>query len=160
MIRRSVTGDQDWIRRLAAEVYADLGDYGAILPSWLGHPGVLAYVDSCNNTGVRRGFVLLGFYEPRDDRPGIGAAYVADLLAIAVEPRFQGQGIGKRLLTYAIHIAELAARSNRVSEIRLTVADGNRVGKRLYLKTGFEILDEDHGAYDGGQRAIRMVRRI
>ena len=55
MIRRCVTADHEWIRRLAAEVYAELGDYGAILPSWLDHPGVLAYVDCCDETGVRRG---------------------------------------------------------------------------------------------------------
>lgn len=140
---------------LAAEVYADLGDYGTILPSWLGHPGVLAYVDCCDETGARRGFVLLGFYEPREH-----SAYVADLLAIAVEPGCQGQGIGKRLLGYVIHVAELAGKHNQVSEIRLTVADGNQAGQTLYRKTGFRILDEDHGAYDGGQRAIRMVRPV
>jgi hypothetical protein len=25
---------------------------------------------------------------------------------------------------------------------------------------GFEVLDEHHGTYDGGQRAVRMVRRL
>jgi ribosomal protein S18 acetylase RimI-like enzyme len=156
VIRRSVPADYAWIRDLAAEAYEDLGDYGTIIPSWLDHPGVLAYLDACDRTGRRRGFVLLGFYEP-SDRSG---DYVADLLALAVHSDHRRQGVGRGLLRYAIHVAELAGRHNEVGEIRLTVADGNTAGQRLYLDNGFRVLDEDHGCYDGGQRAIRMSRPL
>lgn len=146
---------------VAAQVYSDLGDYGRIIPSWLDHPGVLAYVDVAD---ALRGFVLLGFYEPSEPlEPGTepaSDAYVADLLALAVAPHFQRQGIGRQLLGHAIHVAELASRHGRVSELRLTVADGNQVGLRLYQQAGFRVLDEDHGSYDGGQRAIRMARPL
>jgi ribosomal protein S18 acetylase RimI-like enzyme len=151
------------MRRVSAEVYADLGDYGLIIPSWLDHPGVLSYVDL---ETTRRGFVLLGFYEPTTGTAGTalpgasGEAYVADLLALAVDPPAQRQGVGRRLLGHAIAVAELASRHGRVSELRLTVAEGNAVGLRLYQQTGFQVLDEDHGSYDGGQRAIRMVRAL
>lgn len=155
MIRRSAPAEHGWIRDLAAEVYADLGDYGSIIPAWLDHPGVLSYVDASDDTGERRGFALLGFYEPEESGP-----YVADLLALAVEERFRRQGIGRGLLAYAIRVAELASRTSAVGEIRLTVADDNLVGQRLYRAHGFRVLSEDHGFYDGGQRAIRMARTL
>lgn len=139
---------------MAAEVYGTLGDYGTIIPSWLSHPGVLAYVDE--HRGELRGFILLGFYEPTDGRDG----YIADLLAIAVAPSHQGNGIGRKLLHHAIELARLAGRQNPVREIRLTVADSNSVGRHLYASSGFRVLDENHGAYDGGQRAIRMARPL
>jgi ribosomal protein S18 acetylase RimI-like enzyme len=154
VIRRALPGDHPWIQRVAADVYCDLGDYGAIIPSWLEHPGVLAYIEESG--GQPRGFILLGFYEPPGDRGG----YVADLLAIAVSPDHQGNGIGRALLDYAIHLARLAGRQNPVREIRLTVADSNDVGRHLYTSSGFRILDENHGSYDGGQRAIRMARSL
>ena len=156
MIRRSTGDDHTWIERVAAQVYGELGDYGRIIGTWLDHPGVLGYVDE-TPAGKLRGFSLLGFYEP-PERDAVD--YVADLLAIAVEPAFQRQGVGRELLKYAIHIARLAGRQNRVREIRLTVADDNSVGRKLYLASGFQVLDEDHGSYDGGQRAIRMARPL
>jgi len=153
VIRRATPGDHAWITQLAADVYIDLGDYGQIIPSWLLHPGVLAYLDE--GPDDQRGFILLGFYEPsRED------CCVADLLAIAVSPREQRRGIGRRLLRYAIDLAELIGAKNSVTEIRLTVAETNRAGRRLFGSAGFSILDADHGLYDGGQRAIRMTRPL
>jgi len=140
---------------LAAGVYEDLGDYGKIIPSWLVHPGVLAYLDGDGAPAPRKGFILLGFYEPRGE-----GATVADLLAIAVEPTMQRLGVGRGLLRYAIELATLIGSNNGVGEIRLTVADSNVAGRRLFRSAGFSILNDDHGLYDGGQRAIRMTRRL
>lgn len=144
---------------MAADVYRALGDYWTIIGSWLDHPGVLAYLDEVGegDRKVARGFILVGFYEPADAPPG---ASIADLLAIAVVREHQRQGIGRRLLDHAIHLAELAAQSRDVPEIRLTVADTNLGGQALFTRAGFVVLDEDHGHYDGGQRAIRMSRRL
>ena len=142
-------------------MYRELGDYGTIIRSWLGHPGVLTYVEeppaSVEGDAVRRGFTLLGFYEPADIAPG---RYVADLLAIAVDRQHQRQGVGSTLLDHAIHLAGLAADGGRVPEIRLTVADTNVVGRRFFAAFGFTVLDDNHGHYDGGQRAIRMTRAL
>ncbi len=154
VIRRCDITDHAWITEVSAAVYGELGDYGTIIPAWLDHPGVLAYVDEEEQ---RRGFIILGFYEIND---GTRDRCVADLLAIAVEPQFQRQGIGRRLLDFAIRIACAAGPQNNVSEIRLTVPETNTVGRRLYTSNGFEVLDAEHGAYDGGQRAIRMSRRL
>lgn len=160
MIRRATSADHPWIRDTAADVYRPLGDYATIIPSWLEHTGVLAYVDEeeAASGRRRRGFILLGFYRPDERRRP--ALYVADLLAIAVAPRFQRRGLGRRLLRYAIHLALLAGREDRVTEMRLTVADTNQAGLRLFSEAGFRVLDEEHGSYEGGQRAIRMARPL
>jgi ribosomal protein S18 acetylase RimI-like enzyme len=157
MIRRSVAEDADWIRDVAAEVYADFGDYRRIIAAWMAHPGVLTFVEIDAATQLRQGFILIGFYEPPELRRG---QFVADLLAIAVAPAFQRHGVGTRLLTYAVEFATGAGARVPVSELRLTVADSNLGARRLFERNGFEILDENHGAYDGGQRAIRMRRQL
>lgn len=147
---------------MAADVYGELGDYGSIIRSWLAHPGVLTYLDEVRDgagrgAAISRGFTLLGFYEPSVGQSG---PYVADLLAIAVARPHQRSGVGTALLKHAIHLAGLATRAGRVVEMRLTVADTNQVGRRFFTSFGFRVLDEDHGFYDGGQRAIRMVRPL
>ena len=159
VIRRASLADHVWIADVAADVYGDLGDYGTIIRSWLGHPGVLTYLDEMRDglQTVARGFTLVGFYEPPGGEPG---ATVADLLAIAVDRPFQRHGIGKRLLEHAIHLAGLTRQGGRIDEIRLTVADSNHIGQRFFASFGFRVLDENHGHYDGGQRAIRMARRL
>jgi ribosomal protein S18 acetylase RimI-like enzyme len=158
MIRRSTAEDGDWIRDVAAEVYAPLGDYRTIIPSWLAQPGVLGFVYEDETAGgdPRRGFILLGFY----DLPQKDGAYIADLLAIAVAPAHQAKGVGKQLLEYAVELATLAGQRVPVPEMRLTVADTNTGAQRLFRRFGFENLDEHHGTYDEGQRAIRMRRRL
>jgi len=159
VIRRASVADHPWIADVAADVYGNLGDYGTIIRSWLGHPGVLTYLDEMRDGAavVARGFILLGFYEPPGGELG---SHIADLLAIAVDRPFQRGGIGSRLLEHAIHLAGLSRQGGRISEIRLTVADSNQVGQRFFASFGFRVLDEQHGHYDGGQRAIRMGRRL
>jgi ribosomal protein S18 acetylase RimI-like enzyme len=105
----------------------------------------------------RRGFTLLGFYEPIAAPPG---ARIADLLAIAVDREHQRQGLGKALLDHAVSVAAQAGRGAGVREIRLTVAETNAVARRFFSANGFAVLDEQHGHYDGGQRAIRMGRAL
>ena len=157
MIRQSVPDDADWIRTVAAEVYAPLGDYGVIIPSWMAHPGVLTFVECDDKEAHRRGFILIGFYVPNDMPRG---ALVADLLAIAVAAEHQRRGVGKILLTYAIDLARMAGERVPVPELRLTVADTNTRARKLFESFEFEVLDENHGSYDGGQRAIRMRHKL
>jgi ribosomal protein S18 acetylase RimI-like enzyme len=162
MIRRcDGQRDADWVRRTAAAVYAELGDYGKIIPSWMGHAGVMTFIETADEDAgeTRRGFILIGFYEPEPGDLSRGLL-VADLLAIAVAPEHQRRGVGRTLLAFAIDVATEASRQAPVREIRLTVADTNQAALALFRGAGFEVLDPNHGAYDGGQRAVRMRRRI
>ena len=155
MIRRANAADHAWMVDVGAEVYAPLGDYRAILPDWVAHPGVYGFI--AEDEGVPRGYILVGFYEPPDVAPG---AHAADLLAIAVDPPAQRAGVGSRLLAYAIDLASVTADHMKVVDIRLTVADSNLGARRFFERHGFEVIDAQHGAYDGGQTALRMRKRL
>jgi ribosomal protein S18 acetylase RimI-like enzyme len=131
------------------------------LPSWFLHPGVEVYVDidadlECEEGRVRS-FVLLGYFEPLSES---NKQLLVDLLAIAVVPNLQRQGLGRKLLVEAIGIASRAASGFSKADMRLTVSETNPVAQRLFSSEGFEILDPHHGTYDRGQRAIRMSRRL
>jgi len=155
VIRRAEAADHPWIIATGAEAYRDLGDYTRILPSWLEQPGVLAWIDH-DLQGRGRAFAMLGFYT---ETPIRNPEVVADLLALAVLPGFQRRGIGSRLLTHVIDVAERVAPSSRISALRLTVAESNVSAQRLYERAGFRVVD-DSASYDRGQRALRMARPL
>lgn len=155
MIRRAEVADHPWIIATGAEAYRDLGDYTRILPSWLEQPGVLAWIDH-DLTGHGRAFAMLGFYT---EAPNERNEVVADLLALAVLPAFQRRGIGNKLLTHVIEVAERVAPASRIAALRLTVAETNVGAQRLYERAGFRIVDGS-ATYDRGQRALRMARPL
>jgi ribosomal-protein-alanine N-acetyltransferase len=154
-IRRATAADASFVREVAVEVFAELGDYGRILPTWLVHDGVLTHV--AEDAGVPVGYTMLGFYTAGPTRQN---EYVADLLAIAVAPRAQGRGVGKQLLDHAIGQAALARRRMPVVELRLSVAEPNARARRLFAQFGFDFVEGEHGRYDGGQQALHMARPV
>jgi len=154
VIRVATTEDFAWIISVAEVVYRELGDYHAIMSSWLGYPGVVTHV--CDTAAGPAGFTLVGFYHPEEGP----AAYVADLLAIAVEGRHQRQGIGRRLLDHAIGLSRAGGPEGPAQEMRLSVAEHNQVGRRLFEAFGFRMADREQGHYDGGQRALRMAMAL
>lgn len=156
MIRRAEVQDHSWIVATGAEAYRELGDYTRILPSWLEQPGVLAWIEH-DSQGRGRGFAMLGFYTEDSGRGG--PHVIADLLALAVLPAYQGQGIGTRLLSHVIEVAERVGPSSQITHLRLTVAEDNLGAQRLYARNGFTIVDGS-ATYDRGQRALRMARSL
>ena len=93
--------------------------------------------------------------------PGRGPAtqqVVADLLALAVLPANQRQGIGNKLLEHVIEIAERVGPASSIAALRLTVAADNVDAQRLYVLR-FHVVDGG-ATYDRGQRALRMVRAL
>ncbi|HWO23507.1 MAG TPA: N-acetyltransferase [Kofleriaceae bacterium] len=158
MIRRAELADHPWIIATGAEAYLDLGDYTRILPSWLEQPGVLAWIDY-DVHGRGRGFAMLGFYLDEQAATASSSQVVADLLALAVLPSFQGRGIGTRLLHHVIEVAERVAPSSHISALRLTVAETNTGAQRLYARHGFRVIDGS-ATYDRGQKALRMARSL
>jgi ribosomal protein S18 acetylase RimI-like enzyme len=159
MIRRAEVTDHPWIVATGAEAYHDLGDYTRILPSWLDQPGVLAWIDA-DMQGRGRGFAMLGFYmEDPTGQGGSATQVVADLLALAVLPSQQNRGIGSKLLTHVIEVAERVAPSSNIASLRLTVAETNTGAQRMYARAGFRMVDGS-ATYDRGQRALRMARPL
>jgi ribosomal-protein-alanine N-acetyltransferase len=117
------------------------------------HPAVMTFI--AEEDGKPVGFTMLGLYVPDRTR-----GYVADLLAIAVAPTAQGRGLGKQLLDHVLVTAGTLGKRMPVQEIRLDVADTNTRGRRLFESRGFELAKEDHGTYQGGQRALRMRKAL
>jgi ribosomal protein S18 acetylase RimI-like enzyme len=152
-IRPGSIRDEHFVRRLSSRVFSVYGDYGTLLPEWMVHPAVMTYIGE--ESGGPVGFTMLGLYVPDRTR-----GYVADLLAIAVEPTAQGHGVGKQLLDHALATARTLGKHMPVKEIRLDVADTNTRGRALFESRGFELADEDHGYYQGGQRALRMRKKL
>jgi ribosomal protein S18 acetylase RimI-like enzyme len=153
-IRRAELADHPWIVATGAEAYRDLGDYTRILPSWLEQPGVLAWIEQ-DGQARGRGFAMLGFYTEDARAPVV----IADLLALAVLPSFQGHGIGTKLLEHVIEVAERVAPTSQITHLRLTVAEDNIGAQRLYGRHQFSIVDGS-ATYDRGQRALRMARPL
>jgi len=99
---------------------------------------------------------MLGFYL---ETPNPNAEVVADLLALAVLPAFQRRGLGTKLLTHVIEVAERVAPASRITALRLTVAETNTAAQRLYARAGFRVINGS-ATYDRGQRALRMARPL
>ncbi len=81
----------------------------------------------------------------------------AELLSIAVEPRHQGRGVGRHLLS--AHFSRLAAQG--VREVFLEVEQGNMPAVQLYERFGFATVGERVGYYPkkDGSRATALVMR-
>lgn len=161
-LRRGGAGDADFVREVAVQVFAQFGDYGRILPTWLVHDGVLTHVAeqlAAEEAARPVGFTMLGFY-PSVPGPTEGDEFVADLLAIAVAPPAQGRGVGRRLLEHAIAQVQAAARRLPIRELRLSVADTNMRARRLFQQFHFRLVHGDHGFYDGGQLALHLARPL
>jgi ribosomal protein S18 acetylase RimI-like enzyme len=61
--------------------------------------------------------------------------HVATLLALAVDGRRQRQGIGRKLVA---HLLDFARSLGHITQVQLTVNDGNAKAERLYDAFGFE----------------------
>lgn len=86
------------------------------------------------------------------------AAYLFDeahLLNLCVDPRCQGQGIGRRLLR---HLLSEAAREKIVQTL-LEVRVSNHAAHRLYLAEGFEEIGQRPNYYPGpgGREDARVM---
>lgn len=146
-----MTSDEARLGALADEVFSLYGsDYGLMIPAYARDTRVITLV--CELDHVLVGFLQVGFLEPRVGRRGL----VADVLAVAVAPGYQGRGLGTALFERAFELLGPMLERGSVSSVQLTVAHTNVGGSQLFERLGFEMLDLDYGTYEGGQRAIRM----
>lgn len=152
-LRPARVADADFVRGLATRVFLAFGSYDEYLVEWLGTDGVRTEVAELD--GESAGFVMLVVC----DHPTSAYESLVDLLGIAVDPGFQGRGIGTALLSHALQLARDLPSSHPVTEVRLSVADGNSRAQRLFSRAGFRHRDVA-GVYPAGQRALGMVKRL
>ncbi|HAS6046587.1 TPA: GNAT family N-acetyltransferase [Vibrio vulnificus] len=74
------------------------------------------------------------------------------MLSLAVSPAYQGRGIAKQLVKYAL------ARQSHYQKIYLTVAPDNLPARAIYQSCGFEILTEEENYFDDGESRLVMCR--
>ena len=81
----------------------------------------------------------------------------ANLLLMAIHPKFQGQGLGYQLLEKSIELLK-----NHPVQIFLEVRESNKAAIGLYEKTGFHQIDLRRNYYptqEGGrENAVIMVK--
>ncbi len=82
-----------------------------------------------------------------------------DLVAIAVTPSLQLRGVGRRLLEHVEEQARAVA-AERPCRLTLTVAEDNLAARTLFERAGFSVIAEEAGRYQGGQRSVRMHKKL
>jgi ribosomal-protein-alanine N-acetyltransferase len=75
---------------------------------------------------------------------------------VAVRPGYQGQGIGRRLLTTVIKLFRLIGAVSATLEVRAS----NFQAQGLYTSLGFQMTGVSPGYYSDGETAIIMKKRI
>lgn len=146
-VRRGRPSDAEFIIGLGEAAFARFGEYGPIMESFLESAEVASYVAEAG--ALPTGFALL---DAPASHPGL-----ADLVAIAVDPRHRRKGVGRALLTQVIADREAIGRP---SLLLLTVAGDNDAAIALFRSEGFELVPGSAGRYAGGQESWRMVRPV
>ncbi|HLE19883.1 MAG TPA: GNAT family N-acetyltransferase [Vicinamibacteria bacterium] len=145
--------DRTFVRELALRVFTVYGSYDRYLVEWFDTEGVVTFLAEIDETLV--GMMMLMAYP----NPAKRTEAIADLLAIAVDPDFQSQGIGTELLQKAIKEAPLLDASIPIRELHLSVAGNNPRAQSLFSRHGFRY-SCDEGIYPAGQRALHMTRPL
>lgn len=154
-IEPALPGDVVHIRRIASAVFEQYGDYAKILPRFFSSQGVTSYVAKVGQEVV--GFVMLGFL-PWTGGDCNSDSWVADILALAVAPERQRQGIGCAMMSRTFELAQEMSDWRDVREIQLTCAKSNQAGAAFFAKWGFLVVESNHGSYSSGQPAMRLSR--
>lgn len=142
-------GHRGFIKRLSAEVFARFGDYETLLPGLLGLPWIRTSIAEV--AGEAAGFAMISLEDQ--------ALGEVDLVAIAVDPRRQSHGVGRRLLGHVEDETRRLVR-DRVAVVRLTVALDNPRALDLFLRSGYVVAGDDPGLYPRGQRSQQMRKAL
>lgn len=142
-VRNGTLADSDFVADLARRVFSSYGEYDRILPSCLDDPQFHTLVSDRNDRSA--GFCMLSIGD------GIG-----EVVAVAVDPLWQGRGIGREMMEAIIE----DARSMGIRLLVLKTATGNLPAQKLFRRIGFEESGRVAGYYEGGQTAMEMRKRL
>jgi ribosomal-protein-alanine N-acetyltransferase len=146
-IREARPADEAFVVDVGTAAFARFGDYAPILEGFLASPHVTCFI--AETAGDRAGFALL-------ELPP-AAEGLADLVAIAVDPRRRRAGIGRALLARTVAFCE---QRGETTLLLLTVADDNDAAIALFRSQGFSMVPGSPGYYAGGQRSRRMAKSL
>jgi ribosomal protein S18 acetylase RimI-like enzyme len=142
-IRNGASGDRDFVAELSRQVFSKYGDYERILPACLDDPQFHTLIGEHNDRSA--GFCMLSIGD------GIG-----EVVAVAVDPLWQGRGIGRALMQAIIE----DARGMGIRLLVLKTAIRNLPAQGLFRRIGFEETGRVVGYYACGQTAIGMRMRL
>jgi ribosomal-protein-alanine N-acetyltransferase len=109
----------------------------------IAEPDVLSLV-ACDGLGLA-GFAIMQFGDER-----------AHLLLLAVRPRCQRQGVGRRLMQWLFASARVAG----IAELSLEMRAGNAAARAFYRVLGFADAGLVSGYYRNRESAMRMLREL
>jgi len=156
-VREAQTKDGEHVRRLTASVFADFAMFQKLLPKFFATPGVTTYLAS--SAGEVVGFVMLGFLPWTGGRDGDNP-WIADILAIGVDPGHQRKGIGSALMHQALELVRLMEEWRELKEIQLTCDASNQGAVRFFEKHGLQVVQAKLGTFLSGQSAIRLTKKL
>lgn len=146
-IRIQMGGEQDasFIRELSQILFSEYGEYDNFLPSFLRHKEAHVWIATYGKKKI--GFIIAAPYE--------GELDTSEIVAVALEPKYQGKGIGKRLLEFALK----NLKESNTQAVIAHVAEGNNASLRLFLAKGFLPVSVKKAFYRS-QDAIMLVKKI
>lgn len=142
-IRNGTPVDWDFVADLARRVFSEYGEYDRILPTCLDDPQFHTLVSEWEDRPA--GFCMLSIGD------GIG-----EVVAVAVDPLWQGRGIGRQLMQAIVE----DARGTGLALLVLKTATRNLPAQGMFRRIGFEETGRVAGYYAGGQAAIGMRKRL
>jgi len=142
-IRNGTLLDRDFIADLARQVFFAYGEYDRILPTCLDDPQFHTLVSEQEDRTV--GFCMLSIGD------GVG-----EVVAVAVDPLWQGRGIGTQLMQAIVE----DARGMGLGLLVLKTATRNLPAQGMFRRIGFEETGRVAGYHAGGQTAIGMRKRL
>ena len=140
---------REFVAQLSGRVFSRFGNYESLLPSLMGRSEMLTVVAESRRIPV--GFAMLSL-------ENIDSGEL-DLTAIAVDPAHQSRGVGRALLKHAEVVARKLAPEGARPSVRLTVAEDNSRGRRLFEGLGYRAYGGTD-SYSGGQVAVSMRKRL
>lgn len=148
-IRPGRKSDACFIRRLTMEVFTIYGPYEEAVPKWFELDTTVTLISTLNEEPV--GFAMIGRLSNKWD-----LRRVTELLAIAVDPKSRGTGIGDML----VKEIEKRAAKLRIKRIFLHTAVNNRPARGLFTKHGYRPCEIKRNFYPAGQDAVVMSKEI
>ena len=145
--RPAKRSDKGFIAQLSGKVFSVYGPYRDMVSQWFATGMTVTRIALMGGSPV--GFAMVGRWVREGSRES-----VCELLAIAVEPDRQQQGIGRRLLQ------EIEAEAEQLGEkaLLLHTAAENLAAQKLFSKAGYRPCGIKRNFYPAGQHALMMCK--